>query len=195
MAQARAGKDLPRSSDATGRVSLNGRDQQGFSLIELIVIIGIIAILAVVAIPNFTDWRNNQNLKAAARDVVSQLQFARVEAARRDTNVTCRITPGGMGVGKCTVFLDNGQGSGGVAADGIRNGQEPILREMTLPPNITLSWRNLAVYRFTSRGFPVVSGGEVWPPKMDLTNGKRFYTVTLQAAGAVQLSGPNTGPI
>jgi len=195
MAQARAGGDFPKVSHASGRFFSNGRHQQGFSLVELLVIIGIITVLALIAVPNFTEWRNNQNLKAAARDMVSQLQFARVEAARRDTTVTCRITPGGMGVGKCTVFLDNGQGSGGVAADGIRNGQEPILREMTLPPNITLSWRNLAVYRFTSRGFPVVSGGEVWPPKMDLTNGKRFYTVTLQAAGAVQLSGPNTGPI
>ncbi len=190
MVQARAGGDFPRFSDAAGRFSLNGRDQQGFSLIELIVIIGIISILAVVAVPNFTEWRNNQNLKAATRDMVSHLQFARVEAARRDTTVTCRITPGGMGVGKCTVFLDNGQGSGGVAADGIRNGQEPILREMNLPPKVTLSTGTLAVYRFTNRGFPVVSAGETWPATMNLTNGKRSYTVTLTPAGAVQLAGP-----
>ena len=185
MVHARAGGDLPRLIDSTGRFSLNGRDQQGFSLIELIVIIGIIAILVVVAIPNFTEWRNNQNLKAAAREAFSSFQFARLEAARRDTPVSIRVTTGAGGIGKCTVFVDNGQG-GGTANNGQREGGEPLLREMKVPKGITLSSSTLTTYQLNARGFTVNgAGGDIV-----LTNGKTKCTVTLTAAGGVQLTGP-----
>ena len=187
MVHVRAGGDLPRSSDSAGRFSLNGQDQQGFSLIELIVIIGIISILVVVAVPNFTDWRNDQNLKAAAREAVSSFQFARLEAARRDTTVTLRVTTGAGGVGKCTVFVDNGQG-GGTANNGQREGGEPLLREMTVPKGITLTSSTLTTYQLNARGFTV--NGSAGAGTITLTDGKRSYTVTLTAAGGVQLAGP-----
>ena len=187
MVHARAGGDLPRLRDSTGRLYLNGRDQQGFSLIELIVIIGIISVLLVVAIPKFSEWRNNQNLKAAAREAVSSFQFARLEAARRDTPVTIRVTTGAGGIGKCTVFVDNGQG-GGTANNGQRDGGEPLLREMKVPKGITLSSSTLTTYQLNARGFTV--NGAAGAGTITLTNGKRSYTVTLTAAGAVQLAGP-----
>gem|GEM_PF-509564 len=165
------------------------RGQRGFTAVELVVVIALVALLLALAVPSFTEWRNNTNLKAAARDVVSSFQFARVEAARRDATVTIRVTTGGGGTGNCTVFVDNGQG-GGTADDGVRNGSEPLLREITVPKGVTLISTTRTSYRFTNRGFPVLVTGDVWPATIAVGNGKRTYTVTLAAAGAVQLSGP-----
>lgn len=187
MVQARADGYFSRLSDTAGTFSLNGRTQEGFSLIELIVIIAVIALLLAIGIPNFTEWRGNQNLKTAAREVVSSFQFARMEAARRDATVTIRITTGGFGTGKCTVFVDNGQG-GGTAGNGQREGGEPLLREMAMPQGVTLSASTLTAYQLSNRGFTV--GGSAGAGTIDLTNGKRSYTVELTAVGAARLSGP-----
>ena len=193
MVHARTGGGLPGLSDSTGRFSLNGRDQQGFSLIELIVIVGIIAILVLFSIPNFTEWRNNQNLKAAAREVFSAFQFARLEAARRDAKVTFRVTTGAGGIGKCTVFVDD-PGPADVNRltkrdNGVLDPGEPLLRQMTVPKGITLSSSDLPTYKLTSRGFTDGAGGSII-----LNNGKTKYTVTLSAAGVVQLDGPKQWP-
>jgi type IV fimbrial biogenesis protein FimT len=187
MVHTRTREILLQLSRPTGRLSLRGRDERGFSLVELVVIIAIIGLLLVVGIPNFTEWRSNQNLKTAAREVVSSFQLARMEAARRDTTVTIRITTGGFGTGKCTVFVDNGL-AGGTAGNGQREGGEPLLREMVVPPSITLSASTLTAYQLSNRGFTV--GGGAGAGTIGLTNGKRSYTIELTAAGAVRLSGP-----
>jgi type IV fimbrial biogenesis protein FimT len=64
------------------------RKDSGFSLMELMVTIGVVAILATIAIPNFVEWRSNSQLGRAARDVYSNFQKAKFEAARRNTVVT-----------------------------------------------------------------------------------------------------------
>ncbi|HYA02353.1 MAG TPA: GspH/FimT family pseudopilin [Syntrophobacteria bacterium] len=163
------------------------RGWRGFTAIELVVVIAVIGLLLAVAVPSFNEWRKNMNLKAAAREVVSSFQLARLEAARRDTTVTCSVTPGGGGTGRCTVFVDNGQG-GGTAGDGVRNGSEPLLRDMTMPNGVSLSASTLTTYQLNSRGF--TANGTAGAGTITVTNGRRSYAVTLTAAGAVQLSGP-----
>jgi prepilin-type N-terminal cleavage/methylation domain-containing protein len=59
--------------------------ESGFSLIELLVIIVIIAILAAIAIPAFSGWLPNYRLRQAARDVYSNLQRAKVNAIKSNT--------------------------------------------------------------------------------------------------------------
>jgi type IV fimbrial biogenesis protein FimT len=187
MVHTRTQEILLQLSRPSGRLSPPGRNHQGFSLVELVVIVAVLALLAVIGVPSFTDWRNNQNLKTAAREVVSSFQLARLEAAKRDATVTIRVTTGGFGTGKCTVFVDNGQG-GGTADNGQCEGGEPLLREMVVPPGITLSASTLTTYQLNNRGFTV--GGGAGAGTIGVTNGKRSYSVTLTAAGAVQLAGP-----
>ena len=148
----------------------NNSCARGFSLIELIVIMAVIAILATLATLYLPGWRDNMNLRATSRDVVSYLQFAKVEAAKRNATASIELTAGGKGVGKCKVII---------------SGQ--TLKEMTMPPKVTLTPPTTPVttFQINNRGIPVGGGGTV-----SLTNGPRTYNVVLSPAGAVSLDGP-----
>ena len=56
--------------------------KSGFTLIEVIVVMVIIAIMAAIAMPRFVDWLPNMRLKAAARDLYSNMQKARMLAVK-----------------------------------------------------------------------------------------------------------------
>ena len=116
------------------------------------------------------DTDHNMYLKTAARDVVSFFQFAKVEAAKRNATASIELTAGGQGVGRCKVIIGS-----------------QTLREMTMPPKVTLTPPTTPVTTFqvNTRGIPVGGGGTV-----SLTNGPRTYNVVLSAAGAVSLNGP-----
>ena len=72
--------------------------QAGFTVLELIVVIVVISILAAIAVPNIIDWLPNYRLKSAARDLVSNMQKARMEAVSGNKDVVVTfdgsVTPG-----------------------------------------------------------------------------------------------------
>lgn len=77
-------------------------NQQGFTLIELIVTMAILAILLVVGVPSFRSMIEGNRIAAASNDLVTGLQLARSEAIKRGIPVvlcassdqaTCAATP------------------------------------------------------------------------------------------------------
>jgi prepilin-type N-terminal cleavage/methylation domain-containing protein len=83
----RIAEGLPAALRRTGRRS--GRD--GFSLVELLVVIGLIGIVGVFSIPAFQRYATNANLKAVAREIMSDINNTKQRAIEENNN-TYRIT-------------------------------------------------------------------------------------------------------
>lgn len=66
---------------------------RGFSTIELVVIIGVVAALAAISVPIFKNFSPSYNSKLAVRDIVSQMQLARVHAIKNRVTAVVAFYP------------------------------------------------------------------------------------------------------
>lgn len=64
---------------------------KGFSLIELMVVLAIMGVAALIAVPNIVSGLPAYRLKAAARDMTSQMRKARAIALKNKQNVSIRF--------------------------------------------------------------------------------------------------------
>ena len=110
------------------------RIERGFTLIELMMVLVIIAVLLGVAGPAFQESLRRSRLQSSLNDTVSMLSFARSEAVSRNGPVAaCASTDGASCSGSAwesgwLVFVDDGDGAGATARDGVVGGSEEILR-------------------------------------------------------------------
>jgi prepilin-type N-terminal cleavage/methylation domain-containing protein len=86
---------LPASGGAVSQKSglLCGGDR-GFTKIEALVVMALIGIFATFARPGFSRWLPEYYLKAAARDLYSNLQLAKAGAVRDRAEWAVRFIPG-----------------------------------------------------------------------------------------------------
>ena len=157
--------------------------------------IAIIAILSAIAVPNIISWLPNYRAKAAARDMISNFQKAKMEAVKRNTDVVITFTTGGYvpsgHVGSYQIFLDDGSG-GGIAGDGIQNGSERILAQVNMPKNVSLYTTTFTgdTTGYNSRALP-------WKSRLgsvEIRNSKsRYYMASLSFAGHVRLQMSSDG--
>jgi type IV fimbrial biogenesis protein FimT len=71
--------------------NIKTNQQQGFTILELMIAVTIAGILAVIAIPSFGDLVKNNRIATQANAIVSSLHYARGEAANRGLQV--RLEP------------------------------------------------------------------------------------------------------
>lgn len=69
------------------------REGSGFSVMELVVVIAMAMLLMGIAIPSFLSWLPSFRLSAAARQVATDLQMARMRAVAQNTSNTVTFTP------------------------------------------------------------------------------------------------------
>jgi len=83
------------------------KKKNGFTTLELMVSIGIVALLTAIAVPSYISWLPGYRLRAAAGDVYSAMQMARLRAVKENGRVGISFTNGNGKNGKFTVFVDS----------------------------------------------------------------------------------------
>ena len=69
------------------------RAHRGLTIIELMVVVAVVAVLITLAAPSMRAMIAAQRVKSINAELVTDLQFARSEAARRNRNVFVRFNP------------------------------------------------------------------------------------------------------
>jgi prepilin-type N-terminal cleavage/methylation domain-containing protein len=136
-------------------------DHRGFTLAEILVAIGIFAILVAIAVPQFLAFRPTNRLNGAARQVYSELMWARSKAVSENSSYVVTFP----------------------TAQTIQ-----ITGSTSKTVNIQASYADVTVassantITFTSRGTADVA------PTITLTNPGGTRTVTLRITGSASIS-------
>jgi type IV fimbrial biogenesis protein FimT len=176
------------------------KQQNGFTLLELMVVMAIAAVLAAVAVPNVVAYRSNQRLSASAREILGAMRTARMNAIRyqQDTVLTFDLDNDGLvdDPNRYLVFVDDGAGTPDDNGDGILDGagnsshdsnEEVIIEESFLPADIEITNASFAGgvprTRFDMRGMTTGFGGNVV-----LRNARRdTQQITLRITGTANI--------
>ncbi len=180
-------------------MSKNLQKSSGFTLIELMIGIGIISIMTAIAVPAVMNWLPKYRLEAAANDLRSNMQKAKLEAVKRNTDVIIIFTTGAYvpagSVGSYQVFVDDGgtNADPGIANNKVRDGNEKIITTIAMPKNVSLYLANFSgtvSTGYNSRGLPVDNR---WGRAEFQNNNSFFYQITLSSAGSTKKRTGNDG--
>lgn len=146
------------------------RNSKGFTLIELIIAMVIMGVIAAIGTPNFLSYLANYKLKAAANELYSCMQFARISAVKQNKEWAV-VYDAANGI--YYVCSDNGDGDWTTLGD---NTKERTITLSDYAPDIAFGMGNATE--------KVASGGDVFPygavfgPRGTLSNSGGYFYIT-----------------
>jgi len=149
------------------------RQAKGFTLLELMIVIAVLGILAAVAIPNFVSQMPKYRLNGAARQVMGDLMWARMQAVSLNRRVKVFFLSNNHEYKICDDADNNGtvaDGEGDVQLKDIHNEYH----------DVTIGSNNDPIFspRGTATNLPTIT----------LTNPSGSKTITISIAGRVSIS-------
>lgn len=163
------------------------RENSGVSIIEVMVVIAMIAILGAIAIPGYIGWLPKYRLSTSARDVLSDLEFARGSAIKANASVVFEFNTDSESY---NIWIDNG--ALGNRDNWNLDGDERSIRSRQMPAGVDISavsFTNARV-RFNGNGFPetepdppaALGGGTII-----LSNNTGSWVVELRTGGKARI--------
>lgn len=138
----------------------------GFTLMELMIVIAIIAILSALAIPNFLGWLPERRLDAGAQDVLQGLQKSRSRAIMTNRNVIFNFDADSF-----IAFVDDNDSGGQDAGD-------LVIVDRDMPASVDIATNlvgGVTSVTFNNRGIPDTSGSLVLQNNNGTTKDVRLY--------------------
>ena len=117
------------------------KKSSGLTAFELAVTLAIVASVAAFVMPPYLKWLRTYRLKEASTALKVDIEMAKTRAIRENAFVVVQFAADNY-----FIFVDDGEGAGGIADDGLRNGTETLLRSRPLIGGIRI---DLATTTFT----------------------------------------------
>jgi len=161
------------------------RNQQGFSVIELMAAVVILAVTLSVGVPGFSQFIANSQIRSTTESIKNGLQSARAEAIKRNAQV------------RFTLFADSSWRVGCVVVVAVTCPlviQTKAAREGSTN-KITIATTGSNNIIFTNLGTPAAVAGQLSQVNVDHTSiaatNSRDLRITIGAGGNTRMCDPN----